>query len=453
VLASVVILLSVLANKLNSGQPRLQENTGDLSAAQDIYIEASSDLIAHVGEPFEYQVRVVYRPDKVAPDFRRLLRDVSFVPFEQRHKTRTGIVENKDSDDIHEYLLSYTIIGVDVIPGNEYHFDDITVRYIDLETDNPETLTITPSPVQINRYYNDNPLGIALQPVKGPVDDKTSIVFFLLIFCLLVFVLVSGALLKKVLLKPDVNPQSIAEQVLEQINEIRVSIHDRRSKLIEYEKLLLSLFKTYGNRTASGFWLSTFSGDGSLWSISGATIKPALENAYRASEPEAPELKRLEVEFEKLYKEIQQQAKEERSVIESQLQGTLGQRVKQNRFTVLVGSLAMIIGLLFLVLIVNQNIWMDLDGRVFNQWMNNLPQRLIAEDKQHELNNLDIEMLGHISDEHRVLENLQSDELRSAYLYNYGTLATNIYKSILLNPPEDEEEEAAEPPTFEFPLV
>ncbi len=452
VVLSVVFLLLVLTYKINNSQFQSGKDNVNLPAIQNISIEAGLDSDVHVAEPFEYTIRVIYRPDKVRPDFRQLLRDISFSPFEQRHKTRTRIVEYKGSEDIHEYVLSYTIIGIDVIPGNSYKLDDVTVRYTNLADNSLQTLTFPSSLVQIERFYTDDPLNISLQAVKEVIADNTKIIVSLLIFSLIVFVSLPALLLKKVLFKPHIKPHSIADKVLDKINEIKASTHSSRSKLIQYEKLLLSLFKAYGNRAASVFWLSSDNDNDSVWSKSAAATKPALEGVYRFSGPDDPDLARLETEFENIYAEIEQQVRHERLGIESQNQGTLGERVKTNIFTIVAGIVAMIIGLIFLLLIINQDAWMDQDGAIFNRWMNNLPERLLAQDRQHELNNLDIEVLGHISDEYRVLENLQSDELRSAYLYNYGTLATNIYKSILLNPPQDEEEEASEPPTFEFPL-
>ena len=201
------------------------------------------------------------------------------------------------------------------------------------------------------------------------------------------------------------------------------------------------------------FWQSRVSGEHSLWTQSGAAIKPALESAYSDCGPQDQDIQTIETNFDRVYIGIEQQSSEERAFLEQKLHGNVRQRIKKNRFNFIVGFMAAIISLIFLYLSINQHVWINQDAQVFNKWINSLPDRLLEEEKRHDLNNIDIEMLGHISDEQRVLENTQLDFYRSRYLYNYGTLATIIYKSILLMPPRDEEEEAPEPPTFEFPLL
>jgi hypothetical protein len=452
VVLAAIVLITLVGYKLNFSKSKNETGPDILAPDEDIRLEVSSDISVHAAEPFDYQVRVLYRPDKVSPDFRQLLRDVNFAPFEQRHKTRTRIVENKGNGLIHKYVLSYTIVGIDVLPGSPYELEEVSISYKNVGSNSMEIINHESVSVLIAPYYEGNPLDMMLEPAKGPVDDNRILVLSLLAGCLLLFLLLCGTLLRKVIIKPDISPRALADQLRDRFNEIKASANDRRSKLIEYEKLILSIFKSYGKRAAIGFWLAADSDDGSSWSRMETAIKPAIEYAYRTTGPGDPDLRSVESNFEQFYLDVESQVDNERQAMLMELQGTVGQRIRRNRFGMSAVVVSLVIAMIFLYLIINQDIWADQDARVFNTWLNSLPERLMVEDAQHGLNNLDIEMLGHISDEQRVLEKLQSDSLRSAYLYNYGTLATNIYKSILLNPPQDEEEEVPEPPTFEFPL-
>lgn len=424
-----------------------------LSPNQNIHVITKIEPAIYVGEPFEYQIRVVYRSDKVIPDFRQLLRDVSFVPFEQKHKSRTNINEYSYDENINEYVLSYAIVGVDVLPGNSYNFDEITVRYTQIESNVVSSVSAQPSPVTIKRYYTAQALDNPLQALKGTVEDNATVIQGLLITCLFLFFILSGVLIISVIRRRDVKAQSIAENLQYKFKHIKDTVQNPRKKLIEYEKLILSIFRSYGSRTALSFWQSRVSGEHSLWTQSGAAIKPALESAYSDCGPQDQDIQTIETNFDRVYIGIEQQSSEERAFLEQKLHGNVRQRIKKNRFNFIVGFMAAIISLIFLYLSINQHVWINQDAQVFNKWINSLPDRLLEEEKRHDLNNIDIEMLGHISDEQRVLENTQLDFYRSRYLYNYGTLATIIYKSILLMPPRDEEEEAPEPPTFEFPLL
>lgn len=450
---SFLLFLSFILYKYLMTEPKGPDHEVMLAPDQDIHVITRIEPDIYVAEPFEYQIRVIYRPGVVSPDFRQLLRDVNFVPFEQKHKSRTSIIKYLYDENINEYVLSYSIVGIDVLPGNSYSFDEITVRYTQIESNTVSSVSAQPSPVIIKRYYTDQALDIPLQPLKGYVEDNAAIIRGLLITCLLLFFILSGVLIISVIRKRDVNAQSIAEQIQKRFKHVKQTVQNRRKKLIEYEKLILSIFRSYGSRTALGFWQPRISGERSLWTQSGAAIKPALESAYCATGPEDKDIQTVETNFDRVYMEIEQQSTEERAYLEQKLQGNVRQRIKKNSFNFIAGFMAAIIGFIFLYLSINQHVWINQDAQVFNKWIDSLPDRLLEEEKRHELNNLDIEMLGHISDEQRVLENTQSDLHRSRYLYNYGTLATIIYKSILLMPPQDEEEEVPEPPTFEFPLL
>ena len=144
---------------------------------------------------------------------------------------------------INEYVLSYSIVGIDVLPGNSYSFDEITVRYTQIESNTVSSVSAQPSPVIIKRYYTDQALDIPLQPLKGYVEDNAAIIRGLLITCLLLFFILSGVLIISVIRKRDVNAQSIAEQIQKRFKHVKQTVQNRRKKLIEYEKLILSIFQ------------------------------------------------------------------------------------------------------------------------------------------------------------------------------------------------------------------
>ena len=452
VLVSIISAITLISNNSPIDiQDRINQGPV-LEPDQDIIFESQVNQNIYVGEPFEYKIRVVYRPDVIKPDFRKLLRDVNFAPFEQLHRSRTSIIETVISPNEHEFQLSYSIVGISVIPGELYLLDPLTIEYIDLEANSNLKLESAPWAVTIDKYYTDEAINIPFQSLKSVMADYTSLRRLIIILFLIIFIVTGGVLIWLSVRKRLKKGHSVADLLKQQIEELKRLSDDKRIKLIHYEKIILSLINHYDKYSAWAFWTTRSESEPLNWRGRSHQLKKLLQTAYSEFGPEDRDIGNIENQFEKIYAEIESECIEERAASLSRLEGPVMQRISRNRVKFGCGIATFFVAVLLLLLLINQHLWVNQDVQIYNNWINSLPGRFFDQSRAHELGNLDVEMLGHISDQQRVLENLESDYLRSAYLYDYGTIVAKVYKTILTMPPQDEEEEAAEPPSFEFPL-
>jgi hypothetical protein len=189
-----------------------------------------------------------------------------------------------------------------------------------------------------------------------------------------------------------------------------------------------------------------------FWMERTSQLKQPLESAYSIAGPIDNDVQIIEENIENVYLKINQESEDENILVQSKLEGTKLQRIARHKFSFAGGIAGILICLMFVYLLFSPDLWMDKDVTIFNNWIGSLPERILDESNDRNMGTLDVEMLGYISDQQQVLENLESDIVRSAYLYDYGTLVGKIYKIILTMPPVDDEEEATQPPSFEFPV-
>ena len=446
-ITGVLMMATSLVSEVKS-----QQEVSGLSDTRQISAVSILNDSVNVGEPFEYIIRVDYRPDRVRPDFRRLLRDVALLPFEQIHRTRTLISQSEISDGIQRYQISYSIVAVNVVPGQSYTIDPLVVHYEQLESGEDLQIKIESKEISIGQFHSEDFLSVPFQTLKGEVYDNSNLKRLAIIFGVMIFLAGGISLIRKAVLKPLVKGQSFSDISREKFETVRVGNLGKRQKIIQYEHLILSMLKHYLSLGARLFWIGSEPGSSEESNRRGQ-LKQYLQSGYRPREPEDKDLEVIEGGLISLYAGIEQKASSERLEDRLERQGTVRQRINRNRLVFYSGVILLFLTFILLTVLLNPRIWVDEDARVFNNWMNSLPDRLLAEDNQDDLDILDVQVLGNISEQQRVLEKLQSDRLRSAYLYNYGTLVAKVFRKILTNPPEDEEDEAAEPPSFEFPLL
>jgi hypothetical protein len=449
---SIFIIVMALFSEPSSRTSQIGEEIEPLDSGQLIRVTTDISDHIYVGEPFEYKVRVIYRPDKIKPDFRQLVRDIRFVPFEQLHKSRTSIVENNSSADFYVYELAYSVVGINVIPGTTYTLDSLSVNYSEIETEQTDSVLIEPVLVTIEKYYQQNAMDIPLQPVKGLVIDDSIYKQIVIVFCLALFFILGMSLIWTATRRRNHVGRSKADMLKDNIDELRSKNVTIREKIIQYEKIILSLFKHYGNRSAKSFWSWQSETGSPFWEEHAQQLKQPFERAYTVAGPVDKDIHTIEDNVESVFTEIDPKSIEERLIALNDLEGTILQRISKYRFTFVIGLSSTLISIIFIYLFASPEIWRDRDAVVFNNWIDSLPPRLLDETKDDSLGTLDVEMLGHISDQQLVLENLQTDKLRSSYLYNYGTIVAKAFKVVITMPPEDEEE-IPEPPSFEFPLL
>ena len=422
-----------------------------LDMEQVISVKTEVSDLVHVGEPFDYKIIVGFRSDKIKPDFTQLLRDVRISPFEQIHRSRTTIIENDFSENYREYAITYSIVGIDVVPGKLYTLGPVKVNYTEIGRDKIDSIMVEPKSVTIDMYSVENAIEIPFQPLRGVLKNNAIYKQITIISCLFIFLFIGVVSVWNSVRRRHFSSQSVADKLRNKFNEVRNLRGGKRQKVILFEKIILSFFKHYGNQSAKIFWSRKRDKIKSFWQEQAKKLKQPFESAYSYAGPLEKDIQIIEENFENVCLEIEPESAKERLNILDELEGTRWQRIARKKVTFVCGIAGLFISLIFLYLLISPKIWMDKDVITFNDWLEILPERLLEETNNHDLGLLDVEMLENISDQKQVLENLEADSLKSAYLYNYGTLVGKVYKVVLTMPSQDEEE-ATEPPSFEFPV-
>lgn len=464
-LAAVFLLLNlyVIGNKPRAPQvenPALPESTLALPAGEDIAWEVGAAQEVYVGQPFVYHVRVLYRPSAVAPDFRRLIRDVGFAPFEQLHLTRMNVQETEIPDGLREYTLSYSILGINVIPHVAYPLMPVRLSYTRLASGEVRELRADPGTVQITGYYPPDITGVSFRPLKGTVADDYALKLTVLAAGSLLFLAISWLLIRHAAARRSVEAASLADVLRDQLHGIRTGLMDSRRKILEYERILLSLFSHYGGQSALAFWTGRRPGRDGLWLDQASRFRTAVLPGYGQDEPDSVQVSVLESCLTEIDGHVGPDSLAERADITAARQGTLRQRIARQRGVFIAGAVCAVMALWLLVLVLMPTLWRDTDAAVYNGWISSLPSRLFDESQDTLLSTVDVEMLGHLAEQQNVLEALTGAEARSRYLYNHGTIVAKAYLNVLNAEGAAQQEaegeigemEAAARPSFEFPV-
>lgn len=427
-----------------------------LAADDDISLSVQTLTRVHTGEPFDYRVRVLYRADRVEPDFPALLRNVRFVPFEQVHLSRPVISNSQLTDGTNEYILTYPILGVAVVPHTRYTLDPVRLSWRVIATGEISEALAQPEPVQISGYYPPEIQGQTFQPLRPAINDYFLYKQLGLGLATLLLLVVGGMLVYGAARWRDLAVTVKADRLRQQYESIANESMDERQSLLAYEKLSLTLLSTYRKYTAHRFWTRDSREGVPIWRQSLQNLKQGLRKAYQVDEPHAGSVNSVRETLQQVFTEMEPDIQAERQSQLNEMQGTLAHRIRHHKPAFLGGSFAILSGLFLLVLLSYASLWRDSDTIIYNNWVNSLPQRMFDPTRENELGIIDVQMLVQMSEQYEVLQHLQTDLLKSAYLYNFGTIVARAYVAILAAEDQDEEEigeaEATNRPSFEFPL-
>lgn len=436
-LAGSLFLASAHAQGLPAGQ------------AVAFTIDVSKEI--HVGEPFDYVVRVLYRPADVTPDFPGLVRDIRFVPFEQLHLSRPQTRTTDLADGVREYTLVYPLQGINVIPHQTYMLDPVTLSWKSVAGGEPGTMTVQPSTVTITGYYPVQIFGQPFQPLLPTIQDYFRMKQLALALLLAMSLGFGIQRIRKAASIREQNISSHAEQLRAQFNQIE---GDPRQQLLAYERILLALLFYYRQFSARDFWRSVRNEMNGQLDLQ--RLKLRFSQAYHTSVPEPSAVVDVQGTLETLFVSVQAEANAERQAQLDALKGTVWQRLRNNRPTFITGVLAVLFATAMIVMLAVPSLWRDQDVRLYNGWIEGLPERLFDNSPDVKLGSVDVEMLVQFSEQQDILQQLISDAIKSAYLYNFGTIVAKAYVSMIEGEDQTEDEFAeneagANRPSFEFP--
>jgi len=457
----IPILLSSLTKK-NINLPFSEVVAGTTTVThKHLTFSVELESSVHIAQPFSYTLKILYNSDYVAPDFRRLLREVRISPFEQLYFSRPSITETVISRDSKEFMLSYPIFGINVVPHTEYELQPITLYYTDIISDENHSLTIQPESVGITGYYPQQFLDIPFQPIKGAVSDDTAQTKVLILVAVIFFVTIGGSFLIS-----SVKPRyklSDVEDVLEHCRAIKLHSQNTRPNVLAIERIFLQLLLRYRGNNAYQFWTNKLSNTDIVWKEYIETMKNHLRRGYSAEESDHPDLDLINNNLEKIVEHIENDITAERLKQLEIMRGSFYQRIKKHKMLFGGGIACMALTLLLITLLAKPSIWQNDEIIIYNSWIQRLPPRMFDENGDGGFRSLDVEMLSNIAEQMGVYEKLKSEVLKSKYLYNYGTILSKAYIATIMGSSNSEEsgmaamhmeeEEIADTPSFEFPVL
>ncbi len=454
-LFSCLLIACEKAEKVQSYPVSRAEDAG-LADGQNFSITVQADDEVYVGEPFEYRIRVLYRSDKVVPDFPGLVRNVRFVPFEQTYLSRPAITNRPYATGINEYVLSYPVLGISVLPHAAYTLDPIRLTYHIKGDEKLHEKLLDPIEVKIGAYYPPEIFGIPFQPLQVAIQDYYLLKQLAIGLAALLLLLAGGLLIRSALRKQQYSVTTEADRIRQQYDAVASATVDNRQSLLGYERVFLSLLIYYRKYTAREFWVREPGQGDTHWRQYLLELKQGFRPAYhQAVEPDLASVGTVRDTVQQIFSYFDADIRAERLATLDQLQGTLRQRLSHNRWRFAIGALILLFGSVFFILLVRPVLWRDADTALYNGWINGLPVRMFDNSQDNKLGTVDVQMLVQMSEEQEILQKLVNDRIKSAYLYDYGTLVARAYIAIIsgenVDAQESEETEAPNKPSFEFP--
>ena len=287
--AFITVLLSALLVFASlQGWPRqvfqfTQEPPRELPEGTDIAGWAWFDRDSYVaGEPIKYRARVVYRSDRVVPDFNQFVRSVSFLPIEKREyvETHRGI-----TGSLGEYTLDYILQGVDVAPHTTYQLDPAVLFYKRADSTARELLSlhISAPPVFFTQRYPGDVSKIPLKELKGEINGAYRLRQAVIgtggtvLLGLGLFVLWRHGRRRKT------QELSETERLWQEFHEIDKSSLDPRNYLLKCEKIITRIFQARAGLSPVAFWLHK-EPDEEFWKNLATKIRQILDKSYRPSD-------------------------------------------------------------------------------------------------------------------------------------------------------------------------
>ena len=450
-----ILALLLIALLIPGPSPVAQTGANTLAVDQPVSLRVEIPDTIHVGEPFEYRVRVLYRPDRVEPDFPGLLRNVRFVPFEQLHLRRPAISQSNLPDGINEYVLSYPVLGIAVVPYKTYTLDPVRLDWRVLASGVTEGVEVQPGAVVISGYYPAEVYGQSFEQLRQAINDHYLFKQLAIAALAILTLLGGGGLLHSALRRRQLYVAVEADRIYRQFESVSPTDNSREG-LLAYERVLLTLLLSYRKFSARAFWMGEPNNMDSGMLPVLQRLKQRLRPAYQMAEPGLDSVSLVRDDLQQVFSALQSEVDDQRSAGLEALQSSVLRRIRQHRLAFAGGVLALLVGLCSTVLLVRPALWRDADTILYNDWINSLPARIFDDTRDKELGVIDVQMLVQFAEQQDILQKLQQDTVKSFYLYNFGTIVARAYVSILSGENQDEEEagedESTNKPSFEFPL-
>jgi hypothetical protein len=447
----------LLAGVLLISTHRLVAQTGNNTLADELSVSLQVEIpnVIHVGEPFEYRLRVLYRPDRVEPDFAGLLRNVRFVPFEQLHLRRPVITRTTLADGMNEYILSYPVLGIAVVPYKTYTLDPVRLDWRVIASGEQGGVEVQPGAIAISGYYPAEVYGQTFEQLRPAINDYYRLKQLAIAALALLMLFGGGMLLHRALRRRQLIVAVEADRIYRQFESVSPAANPR-ARLLAYEQVLLTLLLFYRKFSARTFWAGRSDNVESAMQTLLLRMKQRLHPAYQLAEPGQDSVSLVREDLQQVFTAIQPDIDAERQAGLDALQGTLSRRIRQHQLSFAGGISAVLVGLCCAVLLLRPAVWREADIILYNDWINGLPARIFDNSRDRELGVIDVQMLVQFAEQQDILQKLQTDIVKSAYLYNFGTVVARAYVSILSGENQDaeqaDEEESTNKPSFEFPL-
>ncbi len=284
ILVCVSVLIISLRGSLNSIIRFERVDIPGLTADSDMSGWASLDKDSYfLGQHAQARIRVLYRDDRVKPDFDKFKRDMGFFPFDQ-----LGLSESQSDigNGITEYILDYKLHVIGVRKPGSYALKPAVLFYSRIQDDagsNLHTLRILRPDLHLASFYPWSAGTISLRGIREQIFNQNPLRQTVMLLGGLVLLGLAAFLLWRFGYRRHQAELTEPEQLWYQFRQINNHIKDNRLYLLRCEKIFTRLLQHQISMDPEMFWSGDEPVDES-WCKTVNKAREILRRVYQAGE-------------------------------------------------------------------------------------------------------------------------------------------------------------------------
>jgi len=361
----------------------------------------------HIGGTIRYQVRIVYRSDRVTPDIEAYEAGVNVLPLEKRQ-----IIEKQRSleGNLKEYTLEYILQAVGVDLDTSYPLPPSVIYYRTEGQTDLQPLQIESPRIHIASYYPDNISNIELKQLKGEFRDPsilkrtiTGVAGVIFLSLCIMSLWIYGK-------KKSFSELTERERLWVKFEHGIDVPSDKKTKLAVYERIFTQLLTLQTTISPKMFW-SGVNPKNSQWKDFSVKARNLLRQLYRPTQPNDQDMNTITQLMHDSFALVVADEK-----INAVIEPTFWKRLsKQPRLLFKCGAF-IVVGTLMLALATLPGIWVPQYMFQYNLLVNSIQEEGVSEKKI-----LEFSEIGNVAIDSSV---------KAAAFYNSGTLTAQDITSL-----------------------
>ena len=387
----------------------------ELPSGANIAGWASLDRDSYLtGDIARYHIRVLWRENLVNPDLETFKNSIGFFPFNRREILDA---ERTLANDIGEYTLEYVLQAVDVEPSTRLLLPPPTVYYTDSQSGDGtlQSFRISPPSASIGSYYPEDVSEISLLELKGKILVPEALKQGLMFILGSLLMLAGLFLIWKFGSRRTQTQLSEPEQLWRKFHALDRKNMDNRSYLLACEKIFTGLFQYKTHISPMVFW-SDMGLDEGTWKDNCLTARNIFSRNYLLESPQVDDVEKINQLLDSIFSRIVEEQR-----LQREQEPSFKARLLQQPRVLSTAGVALTFASVMFVLAARPSLLLSPDVARYNEAYQLIEDRSTI-DKGY----------GLMSE---ILEQIEDERIKSAALYNIGTLAT---QPVILNQNPDQ---------------